>query len=63
MHGILGQTYRKDKGSFGLKNILGANGEGYLDGTIYDYNVSSITALDCKINRFDKKINNNVMPQ
>ena len=63
VHGIIGQTYRKDKGSSGLKRILGANGEGYLDGTIYDYNVSSITAFDCKINRFEKTINNNVMPQ
>ena len=64
VHGVLGQTFRKDRGSRSmdfkaLTSLLrrpvaadGASGAGFLDGSMADYETSSVFATDCRFSAF-----------
>ena len=64
VHGVLGQTFKKDRGSRSmdfkaLTSLLrrpvaadGASGAGFLDGSMADYETSSVFAADCRFSAF-----------
>ncbi|GJP66401.1 hypothetical protein CLOP_g23328 [Closterium sp. NIES-67] len=64
VHGVLGQTYRPDFAGrlekqtmvysklFNAYVVPGDNAEGFIDGTVEDYQVSSLLHTDCDLCRF-----------
>ena len=66
VHGVLGQTFRKDRGSRAMKfSALGSllrrsvaadghSGAGFLDGSTADYETSSVSAADCRFSAFNE---------
>ena len=66
VHGVLGQTFRKDHGSRSmdfkaLASLLrrpvaadGVSGAGFLDGSTADYETSSVLAPDCRFSAFNQ---------
>ena len=66
MHGVLGQTFRADRGSRSmdfkaLTSLLrrpvaadGPSGAGFLDGSAMDYEASSVLAADCRFSAFNQ---------
>ena len=66
VHGVLGQTFRKDRDSRAMKySALGSllrrsvaadghSGAGFLDGSTADYETSSVSAADCRFSAFNE---------
>ena len=66
VHGVLGQTFRKDRGSRSmdfraLTSLLrrpvaadGPSGAGFLDGSAADYETSGVLAADCRFSAFSQ---------
>ena len=66
VHGVLGQTFRMDRGSRAMKysalvSMLRRpiiadkpSGAGFLDGSAADYETSSVSAADCCFSAFNR---------